>query len=175
MTYLDEFDEWLLLLDGEPEFDMDAGHLSEQARGALRGIYETHGFVTGGDLRSLILTRRATYATQALEKVNADLPALTAWQIRPEVLLEKSASSSGYLNVLVHGHEVDGLDPVGILAEVAAYLQADYIDEFLQVWPVCSRHRTGLHPLENGDSAVWRCKAGNHDVAEIGCLRTTHR
>jgi hypothetical protein len=74
-----------------------------------------------------------------------DLPAGMPWRFRPEVLLERSLSS-GPLGVMVKGHEVFGLDPVEMLVEVAAHVQDDYIDEFFQVWPLCSLHRTGCAP-----------------------------
>ncbi len=56
-----------------------------------------------------------------------------------------------------------------IVRDVAEYLQ-HRLSENLRVWPECATHSTGLHADRFDDSAVWRCRFGEHSVAAIGHL-----
>lgn len=56
-----------------------------------------------------------------------------------------------------------------IVRDVAEYLQ-HRLSENLRVWPECATHSTGLHADLFDDSAVWRCRFGEHSVAAIGHL-----
>ena len=57
------------------------------------------------------------------------------------------------------------------IAEVADYIQ-EQLDGELGCWPVCGGHGVGLHAEVRDDSAVWRCRLGDHTVALIGDLES---
>jgi hypothetical protein len=61
--------------------------------------------------------------------------------------------------------------PEDALAEVADYVQHQFTtrDPF-STWPVCSEHEAGLHAEVREGRAVWRCRVGQHPVADVGNL-----
>jgi len=61
-------------------------------------------------------------------------------------------------------------DAAEVLREVAEYLQDQVLDNHGPVWPTCGRHEFGLHAELVDGRAVWRCRHGDHSVAEIGEL-----
>jgi hypothetical protein len=61
-------------------------------------------------------------------------------------------------------------DP-GTLLDVAEAAQEVITERTSQVWPMCSRHRLGLHADLVSGEAVWHCNMGSgHVVAPIGQL-----
>jgi hypothetical protein len=53
---------------------------------------------------------------------------------------------------------------------VADFVQDEVMEDLHGVWPQCRDHRVGLHPSLSAERAVWACRAGAHDVADVGKL-----
>lgn len=73
----------------------------------------------------------------------------------------------------MHGNglrAVDAEDLTSALVAVADHVQESMLESDWQVWPVCPVHRLGLHPVADGETAVWQCGQGPHAVAAVGSL-----
>ena len=66
---------------------------------------------------------------------------------------------------------LDGLTQVQVTVEVAEFMQDEVMEYLHGVWPECREHRMGLHPAVSGDKALWECRAGAHQVTNIGQLK----
>lgn len=81
-------------------------------------------------------------------------------------------------------------DAATVLTVVADAAQSFVMDLFWRVWPICSEHKTGMHPCPAGTTddwhqdatdasgpPVWWCGGGRdgdfHDVAPVGELPAT--
>ncbi|MEV6987301.1 hypothetical protein AB0M95_39425 [Sphaerisporangium sp. NPDC051017] len=168
----DEFEQWLSLLQEDEAFDVEVDHLDTGAIKELRRIHVEYGPIFGDSLRERLLALRFTHSQRALRLVLSDLPATAHWDIIPAVSLDASFCVQGP-GVVVHGREVFGIGFLDALVEIAANVQADCIDEFHRVWPLCPRHRLGLKPAERNGTGVWLCGSGPHDVARIGEIKDT--
>ncbi|MFF4705353.1 hypothetical protein ACWC4D_33085 [Streptomyces sp. NPDC001288] len=65
-------------------------------------------------------------------------------------------------------------DPTTALTGLAVLIQESLLERTWQVWPVCARHRLGVHGSEREGSAVWWCAGdGGHALARVGELART--
>lgn len=163
----DEFAQWISLLREDEAFDAEVDRLGAEAIAELRRVYAEDGLLFGDDLRRRLLALRFAHAESALRLVLSDFPATVDWAVTPTVSMNALVYARGP-GVIVHGWEVLGIGFQDTLIEIAANIQADYIDEFFHVWPSCSSHRLGLKPDMRNGVGVWMCGSGPHVVARIG-------
>ncbi|KAA9374018.1 hypothetical protein F5972_32790 [Microbispora cellulosiformans] len=171
MTSGEEFAQWISLLCEDEAFDAEVDRLGKEAVAELRRIYAEDGLLFGDDLRRRLLALRFAHAGRALRLVLSDFPHAVDWHIAPTVSMGEPARGG----VVVHGWEVFGIGFQDTLVEIAAGIQADYIDEFWRVWPLCSGHRLGLKPDMRNGVGVWMCGSGPHEVARIGKTEGSRR
>jgi hypothetical protein len=66
------------------------------------------------------------------------------------------------------------IDPAKVLAEVADEVQDGLlgvvVDGNWRFWPECRQHNAGLHAEAHDGRAVWWCRLGQHELAQIGRL-----
>ncbi|MGW4643470.1 hypothetical protein ACWEN6_33480 [Sphaerisporangium sp. NPDC004334] len=166
----DEFGKWLSLLRQDEALDVEVDRLGMDAITELRRIHAEYGSIFGDSFRERLLALRSACSRHALRLVLSDVPATVHWDVTPAVSPAPSFCVQGP-GVVVHGREVFGIGFLDTLLEIAANLQADYIDEFHRIWPLCPRHQLGLTPAERNGTGVWLCGNGPHEVARIGEIR----
>ncbi|GAA4213714.1 hypothetical protein [Microbispora amethystogenes] len=171
MDPYDQFAQWVSLLREDEAFDAEVDRLGAEAIAELRRIHAEDGLLFGDDLRRRLLALRFAHAERALRLVLSDFPAAVAWDIAPTVSMGEPAREG----VVVHGWEVFGIGFQDTLVEIAVNIQADYIDEFFHVWPLCPGHRLGLKPDMRNGVGVWMCGSGPHEVARIGKTEGSRR
>lgn len=160
----DPFGSWLATLADEPELGLDPSRLSPEVLAWLREVRDRHGEVPPPYLPELMLERRAEVAGAALAvlRAAAERDLALPVDLQPEVEAESGYDPIG--SVGLFGEQVRALGPEEAKVTVAEAVQTFVAHVHLTVWPVCPDHRTGLHPELTGGQALWRCRAGGHDL-----------
>ncbi len=106
-------------------------------------------------------------AKRAVDLVLADVDAIG--KARPDVVVSDwdGHTVAIFVNGGVSTPSISAHDSAEATVEVASYMQ-DQLDD--EAWPLCPSHGYGLHSEVLNGSPVWRCRFGDHTVAEIGSL-----
>lgn len=158
------FDDWTGSLGGS---------VSPEGRLFLRRVYDEHGPVSRDEAVRIAHDHQLTLARKTVELLGYDIaattePASPSFDYRDE--------EGGSIRLSIWGQlatsTIFGLSQAHVTVEVADFVQEEVTEDLHAVWPECHRHRVGLHPSLTADRAVGTCRAGAHEVADIGSLTT---
>ncbi|MFE7191372.1 hypothetical protein [Kitasatospora sp. NPDC057541] len=155
--YEDRFAKWLERMDSAP-----AVLPADGSTDWIRRVYREHGELPAERFGWLAFDHKCRTVTQALRQVVADVRESTHHDL--DILPEFTNPSPGFPagDVAVAGMAIQSFDGPRVWAEVADAVQSYLADRYRTVWPLCPRHRVGLHAVTHDGGAIWWCNVGEH-------------